>query len=78
LVTGFSMVWPAYATMPPGFGKPGQLAWLAGSLSSCGEPRQREPQLVAHQGDKPSTVIRPLSKNLRQALYERHRKPSAR
>ena len=27
--------------------------------------------LVAHQGDKPSTVIRPLSKNLRQALYER-------
>jgi hypothetical protein len=27
--------------------------------------------LVAHQGDKPSAVIRPLSKNLRQALYER-------
>jgi AcrR family transcriptional regulator len=27
--------------------------------------------LVAHQGNKPSSVIRPLSKNLRQALYER-------
>ena len=27
--------------------------------------------LAAHQGDKPSTVIGPLSKNLRQALYER-------
>ncbi len=27
--------------------------------------------LVAHQGGKPSTVIRPLSKNLRQVLYER-------
>jgi AcrR family transcriptional regulator len=27
--------------------------------------------LAAHQGAKPSTVIRPLSKNLRLALYER-------
>ena len=27
--------------------------------------------VLAHQGKKPSTVIRPLSKNLRQALYER-------
>src|SRR5262245_50763090 len=25
----------------------------------------------AHQGKKPSTVIRPLSKNLRQTLYQR-------
>src|SRR5215467_14646533 len=27
--------------------------------------------VVAHQGNRPSSVIRPLSKNLRQALYER-------
>lgn len=27
--------------------------------------------LVAHQGQKPSTVIRPLSKNLRETLHER-------
>lgn len=27
--------------------------------------------VLAHQGKKPSTVIRPLSKNLRQTLYER-------
>src|SRR5215470_17426715 len=27
--------------------------------------------VVAHQGNKPSSVIGPLSKNLRQALYER-------
>jgi hypothetical protein len=27
--------------------------------------------LITRQGSKPSTVIRPLSKNLRQALYER-------
>ena len=27
--------------------------------------------IIAHQGKKPSTVIRPLSKNLRQSLYQR-------
>jgi hypothetical protein len=27
--------------------------------------------LIAHQGSKPATVIRPLSKNLRQTLYQR-------
>jgi len=27
--------------------------------------------LIAHQGQKPSTVIKPLSKNLRQTLYQR-------
>ena len=27
--------------------------------------------VIAHQGQKPSTVIRPLSKNLRQTLYQR-------
>ena len=27
--------------------------------------------ITAHQGKKPSTVIRPLSKNLRQSLYQR-------
>jgi hypothetical protein len=27
--------------------------------------------IIAHQGKKPSTVIRPLSKNLRQGLYQR-------
>ncbi|MGE5286553.1 MAG: GOLPH3/VPS74 family protein [Micromonosporaceae bacterium] len=27
--------------------------------------------VIAHQGKKPSTVIRPLSKNLRRTLYER-------
>jgi hypothetical protein len=27
--------------------------------------------VIAHQGKKPSTVIRPLSKNLRQTLYQR-------
>ena len=27
--------------------------------------------VIAHQGKKPSAVIRPLSKNLRQALYQR-------
>ena len=27
--------------------------------------------LITRQGSKPSTVIRPLSKNVRQALYKR-------
>src|SRR5512138_3095561 len=30
------MAWPARATMPPGLGKPRQLAWFGGALSSCG------------------------------------------
>jgi hypothetical protein len=52
-------------------GKPGRI--IVGDPSPTGDEvlDAALETVLAHQGKKPSAVIRPLSKNLRQTLYER-------
>jgi len=52
-------------------GEPGRIVVLDGSPAGDAVLDAALQVVIAHQGEKPSVVIRPLSKNLRETLYQR-------